>query len=310
MEFVGVISFLDLIVSSSLKQEALMFDRIAIPGCEGWVSHNERLTNNSKLGPVDDVKWLYEQGVVFEPSVREFSLDAKAAPPERRLINNKEYMKYYKLESTHLKETFKGGKTVAQEEEEGGKHLYLSFHYYARSASVQLRELYKMAAYPVFNGKFLSAYMPAQMNELAGSDVVKVTLNALPVPDDSTPWEQVIEYRSDPDSRSKFLALRHWMSEVARAELTHVEVEEKLEYLVDQYQKHMKLHRMKTNVGTLETIITTGAEVLGDLVSFKWGKAAEALFSLKKRQVALLEGELTAPGNEVAYIVKARESFS
>lgn len=47
-----------------------------------------------------------------------------------------------------------------------------------------------------------------------------------------------------------------------------------------------------------------------DLVSFKWGKAAEALFSLRRRRVALLEGELTAPGNEVAYIVKARETFS
>lgn len=97
---------------------------------------------------------------------------------------------------------------------------------------------------------------------------------------------------------------------MARAELTPAEVDEKLEYLIDQYQKHMKLHRMKTNVGTLETIVTMGAEVLGDLASFKWGKAAQALFSLKRREVALLEGELTSPGNEVAYIVKARETFS
>ncbi len=44
-------------------------------------------------------------------------------------------------------------------------------------------------------------------------------------------------------------------------------------------------------------------------MSFKWGKAAEAIFSLRRRRVALLEGELTAPGSEVAYIVKARESF-
>lgn len=100
------------------------------------------------------------------------------------------------------------------------------------------------------------------------------------------------------------------MSEVARAELTTAEVEEKLEYLIDQYRKHMRLHRMKTNVGTLETVVTTGAEFLGDLMSFNWGKAAEALFSLRRRRVTLLEGELTAPGTEVAYIVKARETFS
>lgn len=40
-------------------------------------------------------------------------------------------------------------------------------------------------------------------------DVVDVAINALPVSDDSTPWEQIVEYRSDPDSISKFLALRH-----------------------------------------------------------------------------------------------------
>jgi len=45
-------------------------------------------------------------------------------------------------------------------------------------------------------------------------------------------------------------------------------------------------------------------------VSFKRGKAAEALFSLRRRRVALLERELTAPGSEVAYIVEARETFS
>ena len=58
----------------------------------------------------------------------------------------------------------------------------------------------------------------------------------------------------------------------------------------------MNLHGMRTNVNTLETIVTAGAEFLGDLVSFKWGKTAQALFSLKRRHVALMEGELTAPG--------------
>ena len=56
--------------------------------------------------------------------------------------------------------------------------------------------------------------------------------------------------------------------------------------------------------------VMTAAEVLGDLLSFKWGTAEKALFSLKKREVALLEGELTSPGNEIPYIVKARETFS
>jgi hypothetical protein len=95
------------------------------------------------------------------------------------------------------------------------------------------------------------------------------------------------------------------MSEVARAALPPAELEEKLEYLMNQYDQHMKLHHMKTNDGTVETIVVT----LADALSLSWGKAAQALFSLKRRQVSLLEGELTSPGNEVAYIVKAKEKF-
>jgi hypothetical protein len=175
----------------------------------------------------------------------------------------------------------------------------------ARRLSLELQKLSNVDAYPI---SFFNSFTTSP-NQGKKSDVIQISFNALPIPDESVPWEQISEYRSDPDSQSKFLALRHWMSEVARAELTPAEVEEKLEYLIDQYRKHMRLHRVKTNVGTLETIVTTGAEFMGDLVSFKWGKAAEALFSLKRRQVALLEGKLTAPGNEVAYIVKARETF-
>ena len=32
-------------------------------------------------------------------------------------------------------------------------------------------------------------------------------------------------------------------------------------------------------------------------------------FHSGRRKIALLEAELTAPGNEIAYIVKARETF-
>jgi hypothetical protein len=37
---------------------------------------------------------------------------------------------------------------------------------------------------------------------------------------------------------------------------------------------------------------------------------AKNLFAFRERRIALLEGELTAPGSEVAYIVKANERFS
>lgn len=175
-----------------------------------------------------------------------------------------------------------------------------------RLASIQLRELNKIDAYSVFHLPF----SPLQKPQVSKSEIVEITLNALPEPDDLTSWEQIIEYRSDADSQGKFLALRNWMSDIARVNLTPAEIEEKLEWLVYDYQRHLKLHKLKTHNGVLETILTTGAEILENMVKFNWSKVAKAMFSLKQRQAALMEGEMNSPGNEVAYILKTRETFS
>jgi hypothetical protein len=116
-------------------------------------------------------------------------------------------------------------------------------------------------------------------------------------------WEQILEYRSDPDSQSRFLALRNWISEVVNAKLTTVEAEDKLEYLVEQYRRHFRLHKLKTNAGILETIVVGAGEFLENAVKLRWGAAAKGLFAFKRRRIHLLEGELTAPGREIAYIV-------
>lgn len=175
-----------------------------------------------------------------------------------------------------------------------------------RLLSVELRELEGVDACPVLPSEF----SPLEIDRPATrQDVVTITLTSLPVPDEQTPWEQIIDYRNDPDSKEKFLDLRHWMSDVARSSLTPLEVEEKLEYLLSRYRRRMELHNIKINTTLFESVVVTSADVLGNLASFQWGKASQVLFSLKRRKLDLLEGELTAEGSEVAYIIKARNAF-
>ena len=71
----------------------------------------------------------------------------------------------------------------------------------------------------------------------------------------------------------------------------------------------MKLERMSRDTGVVETFVTTSAEIVESLVTFKWSKAAKRLFAMRHKQIDLMKAELTAPGREVAYIVKARERF-
>jgi hypothetical protein len=306
----------DATIESLFKREALMFDRIICPFAEKFSVILVQLGGLLLNDFAAHIDYLYEKGVLLTDipmtdasqlnlleSDSEFQVLKSAEEPLTKLVRGA-------MENAGLGELLDGRSIEPHEindylskmNQEVAVSFVIVFQHFIRRLSIQLRVLNGIEAYAV-----LSDLIPQlSLQQPKKNETVSLTFNALPMPDDSVPWEQIFEYRSDPDSQSKFLALRHWMSEVARAELPSAELEEKLEYLIDQYRQRMKLHRMKTNTGKLETIITAGM----NLVSLKWDKMTEALFSLRKKELALLEGELTAPGHEVAYIVKARERFS
>jgi hypothetical protein len=305
-EYVAVSDSLVFFNVNALKRQALMFDRIAVPF---FTDITAKIMEERSRQPliITELEWLMGQGIAFEPELN-FDSEKLTATDEFR-----SFVKANVNESDYIEAELRKGIDISDIVEAGGDTSLAQIRntlnvglavisYNARYISAAMRALGTANAHAV-----LSTPLPFGRAGAATrtGEVLQIVLNALPVPGDSTPWEQIIEYRSDKDSQHKFLDLRNWMSEMARSELTPPEAEQKLEHLISQYQRHMELHRMKTNRGTLETIVTTGA----DFVSFKWGKAAETLFSLSRRKIALLEAELTAPGNEVAYIVKARETF-
>lgn len=323
---VGVYNLFAIAQSRSFKREALMFNQITIPNLQANVySDKGMFTHLRELIP--EIEWLTDKGVILHLDEDEQAkVNSKEADLEfnsmvshgvqlAREVFGSNYEKLLNAVKAQDIATIKEMLGKIDEEKNNFKEKQASEGFVkqttqmsghvTRMRAAQLRESGKVDAYPILPVDFFNN----TRIEATKDNVIQIVLNTLPIPDDSTSWEQIIEYRNDPDSQNKFLDLRNWMTEVARAKLTPTEVEEKLEYLLSQYQRHMMLHKMKTSTSTLETVVTTTAEMLGDLVSFKWGKAAQALFSFKRKQVSLLEGELTAPGSEVAYIVKAKETL-
>ena len=325
-EFIAVAHPIFLLDAGALKQQALMFDRIAIPTLSDSHPANHEDIQDIRR----DLEWLIEAGVVFEPTPQSgvkissaehesvidllrddgkriiellfgFSIDEMiAAKGDEK--KSAEFLK--KVQIDRLKSAFLAA--VEDPDRLVEQVISLSANL-TRLFSIQLREADQLEAYPILPDQFTSLETDQCSTK---HDVVRIALAALPRPDDQTPWEQIIEYRSDPASEDKFLDLRHWMSEVARGDLTPPEVEEKLEYLLSRYRRHMEVHKLKSNTTMLETIVVTSADVLGNLASFQWRKAAQALFSFKHRTVDLIEGELKAEGSEVAYIMKASNVFS
>lgn len=306
-KWVGVESIL--YGGSSLKQAALIFDRIAVLGLNFALAlvADPRAREALRLRPrpgFNDLLWLIEQGIIF---------DLETVLPDDAVIENAESKKYQDLRQEQLERMNSVFHDMPDDRNDvfarlaqHTKHADKADEYLLRSLCVELRELCKMEAYPIMP----DGISPFEQSNAPKSDVVQIVLHALPMPDELTPWEHILEYRSDPNSQAKFLDLRNWMNEIARGALTPIEVEQKLEYLLSQYQRHMAIHKMKANTEAIETIIVSNADFIKNLVTFNWGKIAKGLFALKHRRIALLEGELTSLGNEVAYVIKARDTFT
>ena len=297
-KFVGVTSAFRILEPEFPKRAALLFSQLVVPFLSETLSVIGNDSQHSSYVLLSEIEWLLENGLISQPSFASRNSTPNLSIERKMLLESfAENVGSISNAPAH---------PTQEEEVEYRTKVLLMFEYIARSVSLSLREEHKSDAYPVLSNAISSTIKPEGIK----SEVVEIVLNTLPFPDESTSWEHILEYRSDPNSQVKFLDLRNWMNEVVRGELTPIEVEQKLEYLMSQYQRHMELHKMKINAGALETVVVSGAEFLEDLVKFKWGKIAKGLFSLKHRRIALLEGELTSPGHEVAYVVKARDTFT
>ena len=131
----------------------------------------------------------------------------------------------------------------------------------------------------------------------------------MPVLDDSTPWEKVVEFKGDPDNVGKFAGLKVWMNKAISSGASISEIKDELDYLLYQYRKSLELHKIKYHLGTLQRIVVGTAELIENAARLKFSNIAKGLFSAHQEKVDLLQAELTAPGKEIAYIYQAQKTF-
>lgn len=285
-----------LMCPASTKRAALLFDRIFIADLSRAMAAAREMS--VPHDPIDEAEWLLDRGILAECEY----VPRSAHEPRHYDAQGRKALEIELERLDAAKALARSGDEVAAQ-----NSLVLEFELIAKVTALGLRETSGLDIQPYssfgFHGDTVAGGTALR------ADVLRVVLNTLPTPDDSVPWEQILEYRADPDSYRKFLALRDWINEVARRTLSQIEIEQKLEYLMEQYKRHMALHRMKVTAGALETIVVSSAEILEDLSRLRFGKLAKSMFAFKSRNIALLEGELTVPGSELAYVIKAHDTF-
>lgn len=140
------------------------------------------------------------------------------------------------------------------------------------------------------------------------SQVIHFILTNIPEPDENTPWEQIIDFRADTDTRLKYLAIINWINEIAKSNFSVIEIKEKYEYLFLDFKRNYDRHKIKSNLSSLEIIASAG-------VAFFTGNIPTALnlvshfLKIGTSVMNMVKEEGTIPGREVAYINKVNLEF-
>lgn len=147
-------------------------------------------------------------------------------------------------------------------------------------------------------------------NTVTHSDVLKIIIERIPVPHELTPWESIFEFKNNPDNIGKFAGLKSWINKITKSDLSASEINDELESLLYQYRKSLEIHNIKYKSGILQSLVVGAGELIENAVWLKFSKLAKGLFSAQQEKADLLSLELSAPGNELAYIYEASKTFS
>lgn len=308
-----VLTSWDSYLSFNLKQEALLFDQIGILGLSQLneildSSRNDQKILNqfvvNKLEPIImELQWLTENEIVFELNM-EKEFGEQEINNYFSNVNSKYDVEEILKLSTKLVET---GEIV-----DNIKNKAELVELIKASDAIVLRLMSLMMGTTKGITAVTTLPYTEYVRELPNSnksEVAQIVIRKLPLPNNETPWEQIIDYRNDSENQKNLLILRRWIRKVSSENLPPIEIEEELEWLMNEFQSHMKLHKMKANTETLEVMVKAPLEIIENLIKLKLSKIPEPLFALKKRQINLMEAELNAPGREMAYIIKTRDTF-
>jgi hypothetical protein len=299
---------------ASLKQEALLFDQIGVLSLSTildmcYLSDGaQRIAESISLSREQfmEADWLIKNGVIFDAKLSLHS-DIKV----NAVDNAEEYLSLLNLHRASSERMIKAFLTASKNMSEANKkeRIHESLASQAvilRLIGIEMEASGETIAVPLLS---YSDYVK-DLPKTRKADVIRVIIKNLPMPDDMTSWEQILDFRKDEQNQKNLLNLRRWIRKISSENLTRAELDDELQGLINDFQHQMKIHKMKANSMVLETFVTTTLSFFESLVTLNLSKVAESIFALENRELALMDAEWNSPGREIAYLVKAREAFT
>jgi hypothetical protein len=320
------------LVPVSLKQQLLLFDRLAIIELEEAISlarsSKKLLGGDDRYGPIaNDLEFLVDRGLVFEagiferlPELMDQCNDPQEALSFAHLILAQKDHSDAHTAMQNLAKHAEGKEGLSKREfarfkRAFVKNIYMKVGFFqvaSRIIAHRLRALDGVEASPILVGDLISLPSLAKSDaerRRRKTDVVEIVLRKVPMPSEDAPWEKILEFRDDPETKGFLQGLRVWMADLSKEGFSPVEATEKLDWMLFQRERHLKVHKITYNLTAFGEVFVAIMDVLEDVVKIKWGKAARGIVGLTRRKAELMKLEVESPAREVHYLMKARRAF-
>jgi hypothetical protein len=281
------------------KQLSLLFDRIYINNFpeiikKVYLSKKNEIPQWQKLFEnIDDIEYLQEIGIVSTfPSYVAYNES-----------ESEEQLRILKQASPEYLKSLTQGFATADSQAFKDRLKAESDGLIARTDAILLSKRHNIECIPV-----LSFFNGPEVKDKK-EEVFQFILNDIPSPDYSTPWEQIIDFRSDRETRLKYLAMINWINEVAKSNFSANEIKERYEYLYYDYKRSYERHKIRTGFSTLEIITSLGVALTTGNIPVALNLVSSFL-RIGTNFTKLLKEERDLPGKEIAYVFHTQNEFA
>jgi len=143
--------------------------------------------------------------------------------------------------------------------------------------------------------------------EVSKETILNIVFKKFPVIPVESSIDDFIAFKSNSDIKLRYYELRDFITTISKSNLSLKEIEDKIEYLYNQYIQSVAYFQKKYKTSILETMCIATATIIEDMVKFKYSDLVKKIFEIKSKKYNLIEAERNLKGRELSYIYKVNE---
>ncbi|WP_417882725.1 hypothetical protein [Xanthomarina gelatinilytica] len=149
-----------------------------------------------------------------------------------------------------------------------------------------------------------------ELKETTKQKAYSIIHGLIPLPVDNTPWEKILDFNNDKDSRLKLSALKNWINDLPE-DIRKDELNDKVHHLLNEYKESLRRHKISSRVSIFKTVVNSVPTAISELLRLRFDKALNGFFQIAEQQVNFQKYDKREKlkGSELAFISLVEKKF-